>query len=927
MESMDQLADELDGFEQLSTSLMQDCALPGELFTEPNLDSVVEDFAGNDSVRTFDQLFGDIHSHQSSWCEESAMDILNLSVQTTFPATTTSIDITDQPEAPLPHAPRVPHAEPHQPTFPQTNSAKPPPKIGARFSREAISVLRRWLSSHGGNPYPSDEEKEILQHQTGLSKTQISNWLANARRRSGARSTSSHRRHSSSQPVDIPRRPGTPAIEAGTRYLNPLERWFDSPPEHEPATVTAIARAIASEPSCVGAPLYAGPAEYDSDKSLSDLFRESGTGNSHSSGSSLSSAYSHGSRGSSRAPSIIGRRSSRRKSRLGKRRLNVRNTLITPLNRYQCTFCTETFRTKHDWQRHEKSLHIPLERWVCAPNGPQIVDQETGQSYCAFCGEINPNGPHIESHNPLSCQERTFSRKDHLKQHLRLVHNTMLVEALTQHWRVPTPDVRSRCGFCEISMDTWSFRVDHLTDHFKMGHSMADWEGDWGFDDSVLNMVENSIPPYLIEMERNTPAPFMASQAPVESPRNAYELLKSELTWFLQNYNHNFGETPNDELIQLEACRVIFAAEVMMLQDTSTDPTDPIPSSWLRDLITSREDIAGQARFGPIRSQAESAMSIPRLSGKISLFEECPLETQLREFVQAQWASNQAALSDYDLQVEARRIISRIDQEPTFPRDDTVAKWLLMLVGSSTEWLSRFRNRVYCSLDESEETQNTGRLAEDFSSQLLGNHLQFLSDDGEIPRGTSQLEPAASGMTAETNGEGSHTNTSVLGTSQSGSASGSPFLDSRYPPAFSAPSMKQVLAPRDRISSRAYLANSLRNCSATSPNGTCSNCSREKRKDSDLDRRPPWVKTCLYFFNDSNFYRWLARELGHWVVATISPNNPNRHVPSDEELRHQARCILYDDDDPFNPTAADNAEWLRRFKEEFGVIDSLHASS
>lgn len=135
-------------------------------------------------------------------------------------------------------------------TIPNT-STPPPPKIGTRFSRDSTRILRQWLSSHTHHPYPNDEEKKILQHQTGLSKTQITNWLINARRRgkvqSRQRSISPYS-GSSTRPIDVPRRPGTPAPRMSPRYqsLNPLERWVDSPPEHEPATVTAIARAVAS---------------------------------------------------------------------------------------------------------------------------------------------------------------------------------------------------------------------------------------------------------------------------------------------------------------------------------------------------------------------------------------------------------------------------------------------------------------------------------------------------------------------------------------------------------------------------------------------------------------------------------------------------------------------------------------------------------
>ncbi|KAI9741428.1 MAG: hypothetical protein M1818_004234 [Claussenomyces sp. TS43310] len=52
-----------------------------------------------------------------------------------------------------------------------------------RFSRDTIRILRHWAAAHSKHPYPTDEEKEILMKRTGLSKSQITNWLANDRRR------------------------------------------------------------------------------------------------------------------------------------------------------------------------------------------------------------------------------------------------------------------------------------------------------------------------------------------------------------------------------------------------------------------------------------------------------------------------------------------------------------------------------------------------------------------------------------------------------------------------------------------------------------------------------------------------------------------------------------------------------------------------
>ncbi|KAK7308966.1 hypothetical protein RJT34_05337 [Clitoria ternatea] len=45
----------------------------------------------------------------------------------------------------------------------------------------AVSVLRAWLFEHFLHPYPSDVDKHILARQTGLSRSQVSNWFINAR--------------------------------------------------------------------------------------------------------------------------------------------------------------------------------------------------------------------------------------------------------------------------------------------------------------------------------------------------------------------------------------------------------------------------------------------------------------------------------------------------------------------------------------------------------------------------------------------------------------------------------------------------------------------------------------------------------------------------------------------------------------------------
>lgn len=367
-----------------------------------------------------------------------------------------------------------------------------PPKIGTRFSRESVKLLKKWLSSHSHHPYPDEEEKEMLQRQTGLNKTQISNWLANARRRGKTqptRFTSPHVRNTRTGPIDIPRRPGTPALESNTRNMSPLERWVDSPPEDEPASVTAIARAVTLNSDIslgLNSPYSFAFSDDSSNRSFCNISSASSAGT--SSGGSFGSVVS-----------MAQQRSYRRRRRRAAPKREEKTSLATPLKTFQCTFCTETFRTKHDWQRHEKSLHLSLERWICAPNGPRGFDSQTNQTCCIFCGEVEPDDTHIESHNNSAClerslEERTFYRKDHLIQHLRLVHDVKFLNCM-KSWKVAGPKIRSRCGFCGIVMDSWSSRADHLAEHFKTGNTMANWKGDWGFDAPVLNMLENFIPP------------------------------------------------------------------------------------------------------------------------------------------------------------------------------------------------------------------------------------------------------------------------------------------------------------------------------------------------------------------------------------------------------------------------------------------------
>lgn len=85
--------------------------------------------------------------------------------------------------------------------------------------------------------------------------------------------------------------------------------------------------------------------------------------------------------------------------------------------------------------------------------------------------------------------------------------------------------------------------------------------------------------------------------------------------------------------------------------------------------------------------------------------------------------------------------------------------------------------------------------------------------------------------------------------------------------------------------------------------GTVVNSSSEASKralpvhevDTGSQNQPNGLQMGSYRLHDPNFYKWLGRELGRWVTSIMSPNNPNCHVPSDKEIQHHARFLMYDE--------------------------------
>ncbi|KAM0315325.1 hypothetical protein ACHAPQ_011615 [Fusarium lateritium] len=591
----------------------------------------------------------------------------------------------------------------HTPT-PLPAQAPTPPKCGKRLSLNSVRILNKWLSNNTHHPYPSVRDVEAMERQSGLSRNQVLNWFANTRRRKKFTvqdTTDQSSASSEASPRDIPtRRPATPFVQQ-----SPLERWRSSPPEDEPSSMDAIARALSG--ALGNAPSSSRPRE-------APLSSVTSAETSDSSRSSYTSAYSHGSDGSLESLRKVTKK--RRRAGLRRRKV-VSRELSQACHRFQCTFCTETFKLKHSWLRHERTQHLSLEQWECSPCGPTVLDQNS-EPVCVYCGLANPENSHFELHNHDLCHnrergERTFFRKDHLRQHLRLVHGSEFMKWPMEEWKVKHEDVLSRCGFCDIDMTTWSERVNHLAEHFKEGSTMADWKGNWGFDAETLEMVEYSMPPYLIDYERNSPLPFTTQQGAPFSSTSAFELLQLELDYFYSNYVDINHYTPSDETLHLETCCIIFGAE-MCYQDTL-----PTASSWLRDLLMGTDMITTKARMTPMKSAARSRFTELRIHSKKDIFEDCKLEASLRQYVDMLKLLNME-IGDDELQREACSIINHMpNASPMF------TNLLISLVYGSTRWLGPFRMRTELRLSDGslfpDVPQDSAPLSITQTSNLTGN--------------------------------------------------------------------------------------------------------------------------------------------------------------------------------------------------------------
>ncbi|CAN9165149.1 unnamed protein product [Alternaria alternata] len=370
---------------------------------------------------------------------------------------------------------------------------------------------------------------------------------------------------------------------------------------------------------------------------------------------------------------------------------------------------------------------------------------------------------------------------------------------------------------------------------------MAEWQGEWGFDDEVLKWVENSLPPYFIHLERQLPFPIKASNALHGLPIDAYELIKSEMEIFTHDCYTRTGMLPTHNAMQLEACRIIIACEHKGGEDISTSALTK-GDSWLRDLIMSSEDLIREARSGSMELSNDGEISFLKIHGQHYLFEKCQFESQLRIFVEFERLMD-IHVHDVHIQNEACEIIRR-KEEDSLTSSESFTSWIITLVRSNADWLSKFKER-------------NGISAKDVTNHLVSGLSLGSGSSESFP----WLPPSSPSPPV------------FLSTEYEVDPSAVDLIQADHMPA--------VPAPLTEASELQGLAN--------------------------------------YHIEDANFYRGFVANLKRWVAATMCTENPNSHVPSDAEIQHQARWLLYNGGDAWNQTPADFVEWLEPFKRQVGI--------
>ncbi|KIJ14925.1 hypothetical protein PAXINDRAFT_163161 [Paxillus involutus ATCC 200175] len=206
-----------------------------------------------------------------------------------LPPSNASYNSTSSPLSPaqstLPSAAAPPSSPPSRSpqTVPSSTLVDRPTKKRGKLPKETTDYLKAWLHRHSDHPYPSEEEKKQLCHATGLSMSQVSNWMINARRRILAPA----HRAASGPTTSAPYPPPATRITATTTMLDSVSRRASLPADslqlYHPMSLQSIPSSNQSHAHSAGTE-YVGSSRHILGMSQRSSHQYNGTGGGGSSG-------------------------------------------------------------------------------------------------------------------------------------------------------------------------------------------------------------------------------------------------------------------------------------------------------------------------------------------------------------------------------------------------------------------------------------------------------------------------------------------------------------------------------------------------------------------------------------------------------------------------------------------------------------------